>query len=183
MFTQPTMPMSPPWSAAVSRTFGATGTYTYYCAQHRIVGMTGVVRVVPSGGSPPVGAPPGGSPPAGGAPPLGGQPAPGVAPKPTVPVHVTVALAVSDSTPRHGGRVRFFGTVKPQHDGATVLIQRRKGHGYVTVAKARLKDAGRSRSVFSLRLKVGGDGVYRAIVKGDRSHRTGTSHTKRLDAH
>src|SRR5438876_433524 len=57
---------------------------------------------------------------------------------PVVRVNVRIALTfhLSDSTPKRGTRVRFFGVAKPGHDGAVVLIQRRASNGkFRTVAK------------------------------------------------
>jgi hypothetical protein len=170
-FTQPATPMLPAgWPAVVSRTFSAAGRFTYYCAQHRAIGMTGTVNVVAAGAPPP---PPGATP----APP-GGTPPPGGSPKKT-PFKVTLKL--SDSTPARGAKVRFFGTVRPAQDGRLVLIQvRSRGGSYKTIAKARLKHAGKNESAFSLRLRVAHAGVFRARVLGSGSHSTGTSGTRRV---
>ena len=60
-----------------------------------------------------------------------------------VSVRPLVGLVIADTTPRAGARVRFRGTVRPEHDGATALIQRRSSTGrFVTVARATLRDAG-----------------------------------------
>src|SRR5215210_2881925 len=51
-----------------------------------------------------------------------------------VAVAPLVGLKVSDATPRKGQRVRFRGTVRPQHDGTRVAIQRKRADGtWVTV--------------------------------------------------
>ena len=98
-------------------------------------------------------------------------------------VHVNVAfrvsLRLSDYTPRRGQRVRFSGSVAPQHDGRIVYIQRRTSSGvFRTVARTRLEDAGSARSVFARRIRIYRDGVYRARVIRDADHATGTSATK-----
>jgi len=87
-----------------------------------------------------------------------------------------VGLIVSDRTPRAGSRVRFRGTVRPAHDGRTALIQRRSPGGrWVTVARARLRDAGTVFSTYSRRLRVRRDGVYRVKLAGDADHVNGFS--------
>ena len=60
-----------------------------------------------------------------------------------VAVAPLVGLKVSDATPRKGQRVRFSGTVRPQHDGTRVAIQRKKADGtWTTVKTPLLRDAG-----------------------------------------
>lgn len=100
-----------------------------------------------------------------------------------VPVRIRVSLRVSDTTPRSGQRVRFFGSARPQHDGKRVRIQRQTATGWKTVARVRLRDAGSERSRYSSRLRVRRDAAYRARVYRDADHATGTSTTKSLDAH
>jgi hypothetical protein len=101
-----------------------------------------------------------------------------------VEVRVRVGLRVSDSTPARGQLVRFSGGVAPEHDGRIVYIQRRTSTGsYVTVARTRLRDAGTERSVYSRRLRVFRDGVFRARVLGHDDHATGTSRRRGLDVH
>ena len=161
MIGQPVAPDNAMW--AVARTFTTAGTFSYYCEQHRVVGMTGVVRVTT------VAAPPGSPPPPGSAPPPALQP-------------WKVTLALSDATPRRGQRIRLFGAVRPQQDGGTVELQKRgKGGVFRTVAKARLRDAGSARSVFSRRLRVLRDAVFRARVAGDTAYATGVSSARTVD--
>jgi hypothetical protein len=94
--------------------------------------------------------------------------------------HVT--LRVSDGTPGRRARVRFFGSVRPARDGRFVQLQRRNRRGsYVTVARIRLKDAGSRRSKFSKRRRVSGDAVFRARLRADNRHRSGTSRARRLN--
>jgi plastocyanin len=82
-FEQPAAPSTTAWT--VSRTFGQTGSFRYYCEEHGLpgFGMAGTVTVVSPGGTPPpvVAPPPGVIPPP--APPPNGTPAP--APAPTTP--------------------------------------------------------------------------------------------------
>jgi plastocyanin len=177
-FQMPTNPMNPPWT--VSRTFGAVGSSSYVCAQH--ASMTGTV-VVEAASTPPGGNPPPGSP---GQPiPPGGQPGPGPGePGPGGKDELSVTLKVSDATPLAGRRVRVFGVVSPARDGRKVQIQKRLRNGrYKTIATARLRDAGTSRSVYSLRLKLSADTVLRARVAGDADTATSLSRTRKLDVH
>jgi plastocyanin len=178
MFTQPATPMLPTgWPAVVSRSFPSAGTFTYYCQLHRSVGMTGVVHVVAAGGPAPT--PPGGtSPPSGGGSPGGGSPGGGSPGGPAKKTPFKVTLRTSRS-----GRanVRFFGSVRPAHDGRLVRIQvRSRGGRYKTVAKGRLKHSRGNQSVFDLRLRLAHAAVFRAQVLGAGSHSTGTSATRRV---
>jgi hypothetical protein len=98
-------------------------------------------------------------------------------------VRPLVGLIVSDSTPRAGSFVRFRGTVRPAHDGATALIQRRSSTGrFVTVARTALRDAGTVYSSYSRRIRVNRDGVYRVKVAGDADHVNGFSALRTLNA-
>ena len=169
------------WPAGgVMRTFTSSGDFRYYCEAHGTPtsGMSGFVHVVDVT-TPPVSPQPG-SPPSSGE---GGSPggSPGGGPSPTrTPFRVT--LRVSDATPAKAGRLRFFGTVRPAQDGRSVLIQVRTGGGrYRTVAKARLRDAGTKQSVFSVRLRVARDTLFRARMPGRGDHTTGTSRTRRIN--
>ena len=101
-----------------------------------------------------------------------------------VSVRPLVGIVVGDTTPRAGARVRFRGTVRPEHDGATALIQRRSATGrFVTVARATLRDAGTEFSSYSRRVRVRRDGSYRVKVRGDADHVNGFSRVVTLDAH
>jgi hypothetical protein len=103
----------------------------------------------------------------------------------TVNVRFAVSLRLSDATPKRGTRVRFSGSVKPAHDGAFVLIQRRAKTGkFRTVAKAALvasKTPGQSR--YGKRLRIRRSGVYRVRVPADTEHARGTSRKRRIRVH
>jgi len=111
--------------------------------------------------------------------------APAVASPPKlVQVRIRVGTRVSDSTPRRGSRVRFFGSAFPAHDGRRVTIQRRSPSGrFVTVARTRLRDAGTTKSTYSRRVRVYRDGTYRIKVTGDGDHVNGLSRLKHIDVH
>ena len=67
------------------------------------------------------------------------------------------------TTPARGWGRR--GTVRPEHDGARALIQRRSSSGrFVTVARATLRDAGTDFSRYSRRVRIRRDGSYRVKV-------------------
>jgi hypothetical protein len=103
---------------------------------------------------------------------------------PTVQVNVRkrVSFRVNDSRIRKGQRVRFFGTVKPAHDGLVARIQRRtKTKKWKTVRKVKLrasKTAGQSR--YSKRMRVYRTGVYRVRVPADADHLRGTSRKRKI---
>jgi hypothetical protein len=104
----------------------------------------------------------------------------------TVVVRLKVTRRVSDSTPRAGSRVRFSGTVCPEHDGQTAAIQRRTSTGrFRTVRTTTLQDVpGSTCSSYARRVRVRRDGVYRVkATSGDGDHATGFSRRIRLNAH
>jgi hypothetical protein len=151
-----------------SRTFSTAGAFTYHCELHGPPNggdMAGIVRVSAGSSAPPPGSPP----------PPGSGPAPALQPW-------KVTLALSDATPRRGESIRLFGAVRPQQDGGTVEIQKRsKGGVFRTVAKARLRNAGSARSVYSRRLRVLRDAVFRARVARDAAYATGLSSARTVD--
>ena len=105
-------------------------------------------------------------------------------PETLVNVRVRVGLRLSDSTPRAGQRVRFFGAVTPAHDGKIVRIQRRTSAGWRTVARATLVTGttvnGVARSKYSKRIRIRRSGTYRArMTPGDGDHVRGTSPRRR----
>jgi plastocyanin len=177
-YEMPANPSSSSWT--VSRTFNTPGTFAYICRQHG-ASMSGTVVVLPVAPPPPgtpapAPPPPGGNPPGGNPPPTVGDPAP-------IPL-LTVTLKVSDATPLAGKRVRVFGVVRPARDGRKVQIQKRLRNGsFKTIATTRLRDAGASKSTYSLRLRLSADTVLRARVAGDDEAATGLSHGRKLDVH
>jgi plastocyanin len=177
-YEMPANPSSSSWT--VSRTFNTPGTFAYICRQHG-ASMSGTVVVLPVAPPPPgppapAPAPPGGNPPGGNPPPTVGDPAP-------IPL-LTVTLKVSDATPLAGKRVRVFGVVRPARDGRKVQIQKRLRNGsFKTIATTRLRDAGASKSTYSLRLRLSADTVLRARVAGDDEAATGLSQRRKLDVH
>ena len=101
-----------------------------------------------------------------------------------VRVRLRVSFRVSDATPKKGARVRFYGTVAPEHDGKPVLIQRKTSTGYKTVARTVLSDNGTASSKYSKRIRVRSTGTYRVVVQSlDQDHDDGPSRTRRLRVH
>jgi hypothetical protein len=99
----------------------------------------------------------------------------------SVAVAPLVGLRVSDSTPRKGQRVRFRGTVRPQHDGTRVAIQRRRADGtWVTVRAPRLRDAGSRYSRYSKRIRIRRSGTYRTVIAAHADHAEGVSRERTL---
>jgi hypothetical protein len=100
-------------------------------------------------------------------------------------VRVRVTVRLSDRTPETGERVRFRGSVAPQHDGARARIQRRRRDGsWKTVARTTTRDAGDDRSKYSRRVVVRRDGRYRVKVAAhDGDHLAGTSRRRFVDVH
>ena len=101
-----------------------------------------------------------------------------------VAVAPLVGLRVSDSTPRKGQRVRFRGTVRPQHDGTRVAIQRKKADGtWVTVRTPLLRDAGSAYSRYSKRIRIRRNGTYRTVIAAHADHAEGVSRERTLTVH
>jgi len=102
-------------------------------------------------------------------------------------VRIRTRLRLSDRTPAAGQRVRFFGRACPQHDGATVRIQRfsRTLHRWVTKRSTVLRDIpGSSCSKYSKRLRVRRDGTFRTVVvSNDPAYANGVSRKRHIDAH
>jgi hypothetical protein len=102
----------------------------------------------------------------------------------TVLVRPAVRLRLSDSTPARGQKVRFSGRVCPEHDGATLSIQRRFSTGYRTVRRTTLQDvAGATCSSYKRSFRVFRDGRYRSVIAGHADHATGRSRSRLVDVH
>jgi hypothetical protein len=94
-----------------------------------------------------------------------------------------VGLKVSDATPSAGKRVRFSGTVRPQHDGTRVALQRKRADGsWATVRTPRLGDAGSAYSRYSTRLRIRRTGTYRTVIAAHADHAEGVSRERTLTA-
>ena len=101
-----------------------------------------------------------------------------------VAVAPLVGLKVSDSTPSKGQRVRFRGTVRPQHDGTRVAIQRKRADGtWVTVKTPLLRDAGSTYSRYSKRFRIRRNGTYRTVIAAHADHAEGVSRERTLTVH
>jgi hypothetical protein len=99
-----------------------------------------------------------------------------------VMVRPAIRLRLSDRTPNRGQRVRFFGRLCPEHDGAKVGLQRRFGKTWRTLRQPTLKDvAGSTCSSYSQRLRVRRDGAYRIHFFGDADHVAGNSRARRAN--
>lgn len=97
-----------------------------------------------------------------------------------VRVRLRVSFHVSDSTPKKGARVRFYGTVLPAHPGKPVLIQKKTSTGYKTITKTKLS----STSKYSKRLRIRRSGTFRVVVQSlDQDHDNGTSRRRTLRVH
>jgi hypothetical protein len=103
----------------------------------------------------------------------------------TVEVSPAISLRVSDRTPAAGRRLRFSGQVCPEHDGATLRIQRRVApKRWRTVRRTTLADVpGATCSSFARRVRVRRDGAYRAFFAADADHAAGTSRVRRINVH
>ena len=101
-----------------------------------------------------------------------------------VAVAPIVGLKVSDATPRKGQRVRFKGTVRPQHDGMRVAIQRKRADGsWATVRTAALRDAGSSFSRYSKKIRIRRSGTFRTVLGAHADHAEGVSRERALTVH
>ena len=80
-------------------------------------------------------------------------------------VRMRASLAVSDTTPARGQRVRFYGSVSPPHAGVVVHIQRRNPDGtFRNVAKTYLVARNASSSRYSGVIRIYRNGSYRVLV-------------------
>ena len=102
-----------------------------------------------------------------------------------VKVRLRVSFRVSDSTPRRGARVRFYGSVAPEHDGKPVLIQRFTSAGWRTVSRTTTRDnRTTTSSKYSKRLRIRRRATYRVVVQAvDQDHLDGTSRRRTLRVH
>jgi hypothetical protein len=110
----------------------------------------------------------------------------GKADSPAVDVMVrpAISLKLSDRTPKRGQRVRFSGTLCPEHDGVAIALQRRTTNGWRTVAKPVLADVpGATCSSYARSLRVRRNGTYRARFLGDADHVAGNSRARRATVH
>lgn len=110
----------------------------------------------------------------------------GKADSPAVDVMVrpAISLKLSDRTPRRGQRVRFSGTLCPEHDGVAIALQRRTAKGWRTVAKPVLADVpGATCSSYAHSLRVRRTARYRASFLGDADHVAGNSRARRATVH
>jgi hypothetical protein len=108
---------------------------------------------------------------------------PHAATSPTVLVAVRpkVGLSLSTATPTTGSTVRFFGSVKPPHDGSTVAIQKRTATGsWTTVARAILRAAGTTRSTYSKLVAIRRPGTYRVTIAAHADHLGGVSRERTI---
>jgi hypothetical protein len=103
----------------------------------------------------------------------------------TVLVSPSVSLRLGDRTPAARSRVRFFGKVCPEHDRATLVIQRRvEPDRWRTVRRTTLIDApGTSCSTYSRRVRLSHDGVWRTVIRAHADHAAGRSRARRVDVH
>ncbi len=101
-----------------------------------------------------------------------------------VMVRPAISLKLGDRTPKRGQRVRFSGTLCPEHDGVAIELQRRTASGWKTVAKPVLADvAGATCSSYAKRLRVRRNSAYRTRFGGDADHVVGTSRVRRAAVH
>ena len=110
----------------------------------------------------------------------------GKADSPAVDVMVrpAISLKLGDRTPRRGQRVRFSGTLCPEHDGVAIALQRRTAKGWRTVARPVLADvAGATCSSYARSLRVRRNSAYRTRFRGDADHVVGTSRVRRATVH
>jgi len=102
----------------------------------------------------------------------------------TLPVRPAVSLRLSDYTPQRGQRVRFAGRVCPEHDGASLSIQKRYSNGYRTIRRTTLRDIpGVACSRYRKTIRIFRDGRFRAVIGAHADHATGLSRSRVADAH
>jgi hypothetical protein len=104
-------------------------------------------------------------------------------PEIVVGVRVLTTMHVSDSTPRRGSRVRFYGSAKPLA-GSIVSIQKKASNGrYVSVARTRLRRVSGTRATYSRRIRVSRSGRYRVWIRATGAYNSGISPSRQIRAH
>lgn len=99
----------------------------------------------------------------------------------TVLVKVIVQILPSDKTPAKGDRIRIKSSVRPQHDGTKLLLQRKKGRRWVTIDRTTLNK--RSIGNFTVRASFNSR-TFRTKWKSQHAdHETGTSKAVRIRTH
>lgn len=103
----------------------------------------------------------------------------------TVLARPRISLRVSDRTPAARSRVRLYGKVCTEHDGATLLIQRRVApERWRTVGGTTLTDAPTTFcSTYSRQFRIYRDSVFRTVLPTHADHTTGRSPARHIDAH
>jgi hypothetical protein len=91
-----------------------------------------------------------------------------------IEVRVNVRISTPDRTPDRGSKIRITVRVVPEHPDTRVVLERRKGKGFVEVASRRL-DAD-SRAVFRITASWRGKRAFRATwPEQDDDHAAGRS--------
>lgn len=91
-----------------------------------------------------------------------------------IEVRVNVRISTPDRTPRRGSKIRITVRVTPEHPATRVILERRKGKGFVEVASRRLDDD--SLAVFRISASWRGTRTFRATwPEQDDEHEAGTS--------
>jgi hypothetical protein len=99
-------------------------------------------------------------------------------------VRFRIALFVSNTNPRRGHLVRFYGRVAPRHNGLQVRIQRLGSGGrWHLVKRVRLRSTFGNASKFNIPIAVNRGGLYRAVVGPDATHASGFSRSLRIRVH
>lgn len=104
--------------------------------------------------------------------------------EPIVRVRLDAALELSRRRMKEDRLLELSGTVRPPHDGLSVLIQRRDDATgrYDTVSRTRLRLRPDGTATFSRRLRMRRPGrfLYRARVGGDADHLPGVSRSRKV---
>ena len=99
----------------------------------------------------------------------------------TVLVKVLMQILPSDKTPQRGERIRIKSSVRPQHDGTRLILQRKKGRRWVTIDRTTLNK--RSIGNFTVRASFNSR-TFRTKWKSQHAdHETGTSKAVRIRTH
>jgi hypothetical protein len=99
-------------------------------------------------------------------------------------VRFRVEALVSTRTPARGSLVRFHGRVAPGHRGHLVFVQGLGRDGrWHTMKFTRLRGLSSGFSFYSVRVPIDRSGLYRVVVRPDRSHARGRSRVVHLRVH
>jgi hypothetical protein len=84
---------------------------------------------------------------------------------------------------RHGGRIRFYGSVRPPLAGVPVSIQKLRHGAWATIARTVTGGANTVRATFHRRVRQRRGGTYRVLVEPPGNYAPVASRTRHIHVH